>query len=68
MKANVEALEVSGRNLELQKKLGELEAVVKDLEAKLTLTGQVFRRGDFVYKARRDGWAFVRDAGTPNIG
>jgi hypothetical protein len=48
-KANIEALELSGKNLELQKKIGDLEARVSELEAKLRLTGEVFREGDFVF-------------------
>jgi hypothetical protein len=43
MKANVEALELSQKNLELQKKATQLETQVSDLEAKLKLTGEVFR-------------------------
>jgi hypothetical protein len=47
--ANIEALEVSMKNVELQKQMAGLEAQVKDLEAKLKLTGEVFREGEFVY-------------------
>ena len=48
-KANVEALELSHKNLELQRKATQLEIQVSDLEAKLKLTGQVFRQDGFVY-------------------
>jgi hypothetical protein len=47
--ANLEALEVSTKNLQLQKQVTDLETRVKDLEAKLKLTGEVFREGEFVY-------------------
>ena len=48
-KANVEALELSTKNLELHKNAEELKNKVKELEAQLALTGEVFREGDFVY-------------------
>ena len=51
-KANIDALELSTKNIELQKKITELENHEKELLAKLTLTGEVFREGEFVY---RDG-------------
>ena len=54
-KANIEALEVSGKNLELHKHAGELESKVKELEAKLALTGEVFRDGDFVFREGERG-------------
>jgi len=51
-RANIEALELSTKNIELQKKITELENHAKEVEAKLKLTGEVFREGEFVY---RDG-------------
>jgi hypothetical protein len=51
-KANIEALELSGRNLELHKAAEELKAGVKELEAKLALVGEVFRDGDLVFRRR----------------
>ncbi|MGA2236144.1 MAG: hypothetical protein ABSG23_11770 [Terriglobales bacterium] len=54
-KANIEALEISGRNLELRKHAEELESKVKQLEAQLVLTGEVFREGDFVYREGESG-------------
>jgi len=48
--ANIEALAVSTKNLELQKQVTELEARVNDLQEKLKLTGEVFREGEFVYR------------------
>jgi hypothetical protein len=54
-KANVEALELSNKNIELQRKIGELESQVSDLEAKLKLTGEVFREGEFVYRVGDPG-------------
>jgi hypothetical protein len=39
-----------GKNLELHKTAEELEARVKELEAKLALVGEVFRDGDLVYR------------------
>jgi hypothetical protein len=48
-KANIEALELSTKNLELQKKISELESHANDLEAKLKLTGEIFREGDYVF-------------------
>jgi hypothetical protein len=48
-KANIEALELSKKNLELQKEMGELARRVEELEGKLTLTGKVFREAGFVY-------------------
>ena len=48
--ANIEALELSGRNLELRKQAEELENQVKELKAQLTLTGEVFRDGDLVFR------------------
>lgn len=53
-KANVEALEVSSKNLELQKQIGELQNEIGQLQGQLKLTGEVFREGDFVF---RDGEA-----------
>lgn len=49
MQANMDALEVSTKNLELQKQITTLEAEMKDLEAKLKLTGEIFREGDYVF-------------------
>jgi len=54
-KANIEALEISGKNLELHKRLGELESKVKELEAKLFLVGEVFREGDYVFREGEKG-------------
>jgi hypothetical protein len=51
-KANIEALELSGKNLELHRHASDLENKVRALEAQLTLVGEVFREGDFVF---RDG-------------
>jgi len=48
-KANIEALELSQANIELQKKVSALQDQVTDLEGKLKLTGEVFRDGGFVY-------------------
>src|SRR5437879_682425 len=47
--ANIEALEVSTKNLALQKQITELETQLKGLEAKLKLTGEIFREGDYVF-------------------
>ncbi len=47
--ANIEALQLSAKNLEMQKKMSELEAQAQELEEKLALTGRVFREGGFVY-------------------
>jgi hypothetical protein len=47
--ANIEALEVSMKNVELQKQLTALEALLKDLEEKLKLRGEIFREGDYVF-------------------
>jgi hypothetical protein len=49
-KANIEALELSTKNLELQKSITDLDKKVAELEAKLVLVGEVFRKGDFVYR------------------
>jgi hypothetical protein len=49
-KANIEALELSTKNIELHKRAGELESRVKELEEQLKLVGEVFREGDFVYR------------------
>lgn len=49
-KANIEALELSGKNLELHKDAEELRNKVKELEAQLALTGEVFRHGDLVFR------------------
>jgi hypothetical protein len=51
-RANIEALELSTKNLELHKKVLQLEEQVKELNANLILTGEVFREGDHVF---RDG-------------
>jgi hypothetical protein len=48
-KANIEALELSTKNIELQKKAAELEEKVEGLEATIALKGEVFRHSDFVY-------------------
>ncbi len=48
-KANIEALELSNSNLELQKKVTDLGDLVRELDAKLKLTGDVFREGDYVF-------------------
>jgi hypothetical protein len=50
MKANVEALDISSKNLELQRKTTQLEAEVSDLQAKLKLTGEVFHHSSLVYR------------------
>lgn len=50
MKANVEALELSSKNLELQRKATQLEAQVGDLQAKLKLTGEVFHHQSLVFR------------------
>jgi len=52
MRANIEALELSQKNIELQKRVTELEIQANELEEKLVLTGEVFRDGDHVF---RDG-------------
>ena len=49
-KANIEALELSRQNLELQKRVKELEDKVRELDGKLTLTGEVFRHSQFVFR------------------
>jgi hypothetical protein len=49
-KANIEALELSGKNLELRKHAEDLEGKVKELEAQLALAGEVFRHGDSVFR------------------
>jgi hypothetical protein len=54
-KANIEALELSGKNLELHKYASDLENKVKALEAQLALTGEVFRDGDYVYREGEGG-------------
>ena len=54
-KANIEALELSGKNLELRKRAEDLESKVKGLEAQLTLTGEVFREGPFVFREGERG-------------
>jgi hypothetical protein len=43
MKANVEALDLSNKNLELQRELTHLADQVKELQEKVRLTGIVFR-------------------------
>jgi hypothetical protein len=48
--ANIEALELSGKNLELRKQAEELENQVKELKAQLALTGEFFRDGDLVFR------------------
>lgn len=48
-KANVEALELSTKNLDLHKNAEELKNKVKELEAQLALVGEVFRDGDLVF-------------------
>jgi len=48
-KANVEALELSTKNLELHREAEELKKKVKELEDQLTLVGEVFREGDMVF-------------------
>src|SRR5271157_4207302 len=54
-KANIEALELSGKNLELHKNAEELKNKVKELEAQLALTGEVFRDGDLVFREGERG-------------
>ena len=49
-RANIEALELSAKNLALQKQVTELGMKITELEQKLTLTGEVFREGDFVFQ------------------
>ncbi len=49
-KANIEALELSAKNLELHKHTEALEHKVKALEAQLALTGEVFSEGGFAYR------------------
>jgi len=49
-KANVEALELSTKNLELQKAISQLDRKVADLEAKLVLQGEVFTHRDMVFR------------------
>src|ERR1700683_5750819 len=49
-RANIEALELSGKNLELRQRAEELENQVKELKAQLLLTGEVFREGDLVFR------------------
>jgi hypothetical protein len=49
-KANIEALELSARNLELHKYANDLENRVKELEEKLEVSGEVFREGDFIFR------------------
>ncbi|HXC41889.1 MAG TPA: hypothetical protein VNY51_00030 [Candidatus Dormibacteraeota bacterium] len=49
-RANIEALELSGKNLELHRVAEELKARVKELETKLALVGEVFRDGDLVFR------------------
>jgi hypothetical protein len=48
-KANIEALELSQANIDLQKIVSALQNQVADLEGKLKLTGEVFRDSGFVY-------------------
>jgi hypothetical protein len=49
-RANIEALELSSKNLELRQRAEELENQVKELKAQLLLTGEVFREGDLVFR------------------
>ncbi len=49
-KANIEALELSNSNLELQKKVTDLGDLVRELEAKLKLTGEVFYHEGLVFR------------------
>ena len=49
-KANVEALELSAKNMELHKLAGDLLNQVKELQEKLKLSGEVFVEGDFAYR------------------
>jgi hypothetical protein len=49
-RANIEALDLSTKNLELHKQAGELETRVKELEAQLALVGEVFSEGDLVFR------------------
>jgi hypothetical protein len=48
-RANIEALELSKQNIELHKHAGDLQTKIKELEAKLSLVGEVFRKGHFIY-------------------
>jgi len=50
MKANIEALELSQTNLELQKKVAELEGQLKDVQAKQDLEKDVFRENGLVFR------------------
>jgi hypothetical protein len=49
-KANIEALEVSKTNLELQKKVAELEGQVKELQTTQDLEKEVFREHGLVFR------------------
>src|ERR1700723_371277 len=49
-RANIEALELSSKNLGLRQRAEELDHQVKELKAQLLLTGEVFREGDLVFR------------------
>ena len=50
--ANLQALELSEANLQLQKRVVDLEHRLQELESKRNLAGSLFRNGDFIL---RDG-------------
>ena len=54
-KANIEALELSSKNLEFHKNVEYLKGRVKELEAQLALTGEVFRDGDLIFREGERG-------------
>jgi hypothetical protein len=50
MKANTEALAISQENLNLQKKVSELESELRNLKGREALAKKVYRNRDYVYK------------------
>ena len=57
MKANIEALELSQTNLQLQQDKIRLQEQLKEANAKLTLVGEVIRIGHYVYYKEGDDGA-----------